>query len=144
MYRRILVPLDGSEVARAILPYVTELASALGAEVVFFRVLPATGVVADVAREEELQARAALRDEMLGFKERNITASFSIRHSDDPAKEIIDYADKNDANLIAMSTHGRSGLPRTVFGSVADKVLRGSSVPILLIRAPGAVSGPPS
>ncbi|MBI2845124.1 MAG: universal stress protein [Chloroflexi bacterium] len=135
MYQRILVPLDGSLLAAAILPYVENLASKPGAEIVLFRVLPASGVFPDTARKEELAAWIDLRFEERLLKEKGLAASISIRHSSDAAEEISDFADKNDIDLIAMSTHGRSGVSRLLFGSVAEKVLRGTSKPILLIRA---------
>lgn len=135
MYKRILVPLDGSPLALAILPYIEDLASKLGAEVVLFRVLSAAGVFPDTARKEEFAAWIDLRFEERRLQEKGIATSISIRHASDAAEEIIDFADKNAIDLIAMSTHGRTGLSRMVFGSVAEKVLRGTSKPILLIRA---------
>jgi nucleotide-binding universal stress UspA family protein len=55
-----------------------------------------------------------------------------------PAEEIIDYAKDQDADLIVMCTHGRSGLGRWIFGSVTEKVLRGAKTPVLVIRPDGA------
>lgn len=144
MYKRILVPLDGSPLASAIIPHVEDLARKLGAVVVLFRVLPSAGVFPDTARKEEYGARIDLQTEERGLKEKGGAASFSIRHGDDPAEEIIDFADKNAIDLIAMSTHGRTGLSRMVFGSVAEKVLRGTSKPLLLIRAAGVGEDAPS
>lgn len=58
-----------------------------------------------------------------------------------PAEEIVRYAEENAVDLIVMASHGRSGPSRWAFGSVADKVFRGSCVPVLMIRAPGCVAG---
>jgi len=138
MYDKILVPLDGSELAEGILPHVEGMAGGHQAEVILFQVLPATGTIAEVAAEQRHEA-----DEYLGgvekrLSEKGIDVRHSIRHGADPAAEIVDYADVNDVDLIAMSTHGRSGVSRWVFGSVASKVLRGTVKPILIIRPPEA------
>jgi nucleotide-binding universal stress UspA family protein len=58
-----------------------------------------------------------------------------------PAQEIVDFAEREDIDLIVMSTHGRSGMSRWILGSVADKVLRGTHLPVLLVRPPG-IAGP--
>ena len=81
--------------------------------------------------EEQLVEEQALLNEA-------INARGSIRHGSDAAAEIVDYAEANDVDLIAMTTHGRSGVSRWVLGSVASRVLRGTSKPILLVRCPGA------
>jgi nucleotide-binding universal stress UspA family protein len=138
MYDRILVPLDGSEMAEGIMPHIEAVAAGHQAEVILFQVLPATGTIADVAAEQRYEA-----DEYLGgvekrLSEKGINVRYSIRHGADAAAEIVDYADVNDIDLIAMSTHGRSGIGRWVFGGVASKVLRGTNKPILLIRPPDA------
>ncbi len=67
-----------------------------------------------------------------------VKARHTIRHGADAAAEIVDFGEVNDLDLIAMSTHGRSGVGRWVWGSVASRVLRGTTKPILLIRSPGA------
>ncbi len=73
---------------------------------------------------------------------RGVNARHTIRHGSRSVAEIMDYAEVNKVDLIAMSTHGRGGVGRWVFGSVAAKVLEGTTKPILLVRAPGGpVSG---
>lgn len=138
MYDRILVPLDGSEVAEAIMPHVEAMAAGHQAEIILLQVLPATGVVADVAAQQRREADEYLDGVEKGLRKKGIKTHHSIRHGADEAAEIVDYADVNDVDLIAMSTHGRSGVTRWVFGSVASKVLRGAGKPILLVRSPGA------
>ncbi len=138
MYDRILVPLDGSEVAEAIMPHVEAMAAGHQAEVILLQVLPATGVVADVAAQQRRDADEYLDGVEKRFQEKGINIRHSVRHGADEAAEIVDYAEVNDVDLIAMSTHGRSGVSRWVFGSVASKVLRGTGKPILLVRSPGA------
>ena len=61
--------------------------------------------------------------------------------SGNPADSIADYATKNEIDLIIIATHGRSGISRWVWGSVADRILRSSCVPVLMVRAPGCVPG---
>jgi nucleotide-binding universal stress UspA family protein len=95
-----------------------------------------------IYREQEM---ASLRSEaersLTGAKERLSKAGLKARVEvlfGRPAEKIIKYAAKEKVDLIAMSTHGRSGFSRWVFGSVAEKVLRAAALPILLIRPPGA------
>jgi nucleotide-binding universal stress UspA family protein len=138
MYERILVPLDGSDLARAILPRVQAMAAALGSEVILLQVLPESGVLPKTAAKERREAEKHLKAATQELLDGGANARYTIRHGADAAAEIVDYAEVNDVDLIAMSTHGRSGISRWVLGSVASKVLRGTSRPILVIRAPGA------
>ena len=57
------------------------------------------------------------------------------------ADRLVDFSEKNDIDLIVMASHGRSGVSRWAYGSVADKVFRASCVPVLMVRAPGCISG---
>lgn len=138
MYKKILVPLDGSEVAEAILSHIEALAGPLSAEVTLLEVLPETGVLPERARDEITRAKEYLGQVEARLKDKGVKTRSTLRYGK-AAAEIIDYAKVNDIDLIAMSTHGRSGVSRWVFGSVADKVLRGTNIPILLIRAPGVL-----
>jgi nucleotide-binding universal stress UspA family protein len=138
MYERILVPLDGSDLAREIIPRVEAMASAYGAEVILLEVLAASGVLPKTAAKERDEAEEYLIEVEQQLLDKGIKTRHTIRHGSDAAAEIVDYADVNDVDLIAMSTHGRGGVSRWVFGSVAEKVLRGTDKPILLVRAPGA------
>jgi nucleotide-binding universal stress UspA family protein len=144
VYKKILVPLDGSELAETVLSHIETIALAHEAEVILLRVLPATGVLPATAEAERKAARESLDRAKKRLQEKGINARTTIRHGEDAATEITDYAEVNDVDLIAMSTHGRSGVSRWIFGSVAEKVLRGTNKPILLIRAPGiSASGLP-
>ena len=137
--RTMLVPLDGSELAEAVLPHVKALAKQRGAEpvdVVLFGVcepLVESGYyIPDVPMTlEELKEYLAKVEKRL--KEAGLRVRSEVRKGK-PAEQIVEYASKNPFNLIVMSTHGRSGLGRWVFGSVADKVLHGASSPIFLVR----------
>jgi len=133
MIDRILAPLDGSELAETALPYVEYLAARTGAGV---RLLTVVG-----SEAERAQASAYLlakRDELRG---RTVEASVAVVQ-DGEAETILAEADAWGANLIAMSTHGQSGVLRWVFGSVADKVLHGSPRPLLLVRSRPAGARP--
>jgi len=140
MFKNILVPLDGSTLAEAILPQVTELAKAIGAEVLLLRVAFAhvfPGV--DPAEEEVRVVQAAeayveaLADRLA---EKGVRIRTAVRYGK-PAGEIIEHIAANGVTLVAMSTHGRSGLSRLVMGSVAEAVVRNAGVPVLLMRAAG-------
>jgi len=143
--RRILVPLDGSEIAEQVLAPVRSLARAVSAEVLLFQVavdLPAATlgnewgllpVPGEFAKEEQ-EAQAYLESVAASFREEGIQV-FTATDMGPVATTIIDYAAANHVDLVAMCTHGRTGLARWAFGSVADKVLRAGSTPILLVRA---------
>ena len=148
MYKKVLVPLDGSELAEVVLPHVKEMVAGHGeANVVLLRIvepLPAgTPPAVDfevvqkagVKAAEEYLARmkARLTKEGLDVETRVLTGR--------PAETITDFAQREKVDLIALATHGRSGVSRWVFGSVADRLVRSSSVPILLIRPKGFESG---
>jgi nucleotide-binding universal stress UspA family protein len=138
MFAKILVPLDGSSLAEAILPEVEELATLHDAEVMLLRVALAHAIPlvdptdAQVHAVEE--AEGYLADVNRRLAPRGIKVSRAVRYGN-AADEILDHARARHANLIAMSTHGRSGLRRLVMGSVAEAVLRASPVPVLLLRA---------
>ncbi len=153
MYERILVPLDGSKGGEAALPYVEALVSKLvpgvKVEVILFQVITRMthAVVGGEAAvdipytEEELgeTERKAMdyldkAGETLRSKGAVVKARVGIGSA---AEEIVKAADEIKADMIAMSTHGRSGLSRWAFGSVTDKVLRrGGDVPVLMVKAP--------
>ena len=153
MYEKILIPLDGSEVGESALPYVEDLLSKLSpevkVEVTLLQVLQPVQPhvvngyqVPDVAyteKEVEETKKKAVdylnkAGETLISKGVTVIAKVGIG---DASEEIIKAAEEINADLIAMSTHGRSGLSRWAFGSVTDKVLRhGGRVPILTVKAP--------
>ena len=144
-YRRLLVPLDGSPLAEQALPHAEELAHATGAEVVLLRVPtippsltwgPNGGMVVSALLNEACEeADAYLANVARRLHARGIEAHRVPTDPGPVADTIIDYAREADIDLIVMSTHGRSGIGRWVYGSVADRVLRGANVPVLLIRA---------
>jgi nucleotide-binding universal stress UspA family protein len=148
MYTHILVPLDGSELAEAALPHAVEIARCMGSQLSLLRVTPMQVVVASPAesvalyapevleleREEAAKYLAHLRIELTapGLSIHTAVITGAI------VETIIDYAREQRIDLIVMSTHGRGGLSRVVFGSVADQVLRGAHCPTLLVRSHAA------
>lgn len=141
MFKKILVPLDGSPLSEAVLPYVTDIGCRWEAhEVILFRVIPPLPLVsehrvgADEAEEEiEKMAQEYLDKVAEDLRAKGLTVRTQVKYGR-VAEEIIEYAREGGIDLIAMSTHGLSGIQRWVYGSVADRVLRGACRPILLIR----------
>jgi nucleotide-binding universal stress UspA family protein len=143
MYKRMLVPLDGSELAEAVFPYAKELAGRLDLDVILLHVcnpeehqlLPMHRAYVERAAEiirrqsEEVQEGTGIQP---GHKAIEARGEVAVGH---PAEEILHYADENEIDLILIATHGRSGVRRWAMGSVADKVLRASRVPVWLVRA---------
>ncbi len=151
MYEKILVPLDGSALSESVLPYVIDLALGLGSDVVLLRVeAPVPEVVAmggesvTLDPKQVAQQRAALQAEVKSYLEKvkagvqakGVKVSTQTREGS-AASEIIDFAQRNVVDLIAMSTHGHSGLSRWVYGSVSDKVLHSTETPLLVVRPRG-------
>jgi nucleotide-binding universal stress UspA family protein len=170
MFQKILVPLDGSELSQAVLPYVKNIALRCDpVEVILLHVVrPPSGhtAAAFVPRDSQFPEKRMpdseadveavnypiYRDQELASVRGNVEAFLTpiARELKDvgiatqldvgfgrPAQEIVEYAEGNGVDLIMMCTHGRSGLTRWFLGSVADKVTRGTYVPIMLIRPPG-------
>ena len=142
MYKKILVPLDGSELSESVLDHVVTIATGCKVpDVVLLRVRSPLdksvreALDADIASklDEAYHEEAAnyLNEIATDLKEKGLAAQPAVL-SGNPAEEIIDYAKDNGVDLIIMSTHGRSGVSRLVFGSVADKVIRLSEVPVLI------------
>lgn len=140
MFARILVPLDGSPLAEGILPEVAELARRHGAEILLLRVALAHTFPGVDATEAQVHVVEEAETYLAGVERRlaaeGIPVSSAVRYGH-AADEILDHAQARRADLIAMCTHGRTGLLRILLGSVAEAVLRGSPVPVLLLRAKG-------
>jgi nucleotide-binding universal stress UspA family protein len=152
MFERVLIPLDGSKVGEAALPVVEQLVNKLApktqVEVILFGVITLLRhwvVVGEASApvsytDEEL---TVIKDRVQGYlentgeamKKRGVAVRTMVA-TGNASDEILKAADEVKADLIAMSTHGRSGLRRLAFGSITDKVIRGSKVPVLLVRAP--------
>ena len=174
MYSKVLVPLDGSDLAESVLPHVIGFAKGCVAEILLLRVIPPPGdgtralyrslrlempvdpqpelvegmtaVQHPIYREQEMaslrvEAQRCLNRAKERLNEAGLEAHVEVLFGL-PAKKIVEYAQSEGIDLIAMATHGHSGFRRRVFGSVAEKVLRTTALPVLLVRPPGA--GEPS
>jgi nucleotide-binding universal stress UspA family protein len=154
VYDRILVALDGSELAERVLPYVAALAERFGSAVLLVRATtppgaiiagsaagaaPVAGPVVDPTPIVEAERQAAV--EYLGalareLRDRGLVVDYEVPEGAAGAT-VTRRAGQLGADLIAMTTHGRGGLGRLVFGSVADEVLRSAPCPVLLVRLRG-------
>jgi nucleotide-binding universal stress UspA family protein len=152
MFSKVLVPLDGSKVGEAALPAIEQLVDKLApgtkVEVILIGVITLLRhwvVVGEASApvsytEEELNIIKNRVTDYLNttseeLRGKNIDVDIVVA-SGNAAEEILKIADQTGADLIAMSTHGRSGWRRLAFGSITDKVLRGSRIPVLMVRAP--------
>ncbi|HTU01800.1 MAG TPA: universal stress protein [Candidatus Sulfotelmatobacter sp.] len=134
--RRILVPLDGSSLGERVLPVVARLAKRFGAEMLLLRTAWAHTLLSTRPAEAELHVIRAAEKYVAAVAERLAAAGIRTRQAvryGHPAIEILDHAEANHADLIVMATHGRGGLGRTLFGSVAGRVVSRARVPVLLI-----------
>lgn len=143
MIKKILVPLDGSQMAEAVLPHVQSLAQLYQAEVLLLEITeplrPAVypqGVelLEPILREMRAEANAYVRKTARTLNELGIKTQAEVIDAVDIAHTILTYADEKGADLITLSTHGLSGISRWLLGSVADKVIHSAKVPVLLIR----------
>lgn len=137
MFKKILVPLDGSKLAEKILSPVEKLARCCQPEVHLFQVVVTYEIDPQKEKEERdrllREAWAYLEKIAARLRKRRIKAHAVVVYGKD-AVQICDYARKHKFQLIAMASHGRGGVARWALGSVADKVLSCSQVPVMLIR----------
>jgi nucleotide-binding universal stress UspA family protein len=142
MYRRVVVPLDGSPLAEGVLPFIVEIAGPLDLDVHLVRVVqPQPPEVIEGSRHvifENVEARMDeaneyLRGVVVELATKGVRATIEARRGE-PVTEIVAAAREAGADLIAMTTHGRSGLGRLLFGSVAEAVLRQAEIPVFLMR----------
>ena len=142
MYKRILVPLDGSELAEMVFTYVKELAGSLDIDIILLHISNPNfrqfvpmhrAYIEHMAEKVRRQTRERQKKTGIkpGGKPVKVRGELIEGYA---AEEILRYADKNDVDLIIMATHGRSGLKRWGMGNVTDKILRASGVPVWLAR----------
>jgi nucleotide-binding universal stress UspA family protein len=140
-----MLTLDGSTLAAQALPHALALTRPHDSELILFRVVQTPHILAEYVQQGALdveqrqeqgvdEAAQALDEIATELKLQQIKAT-PVVEVGLPAETIIDYAAKNHVSLIVMCTHGRTGLARWVYGSVADKVLRGAPCPVLLVRS---------
>lgn len=150
MFDKILICLDGSKLGEQILPYATEQALKFDSKVALLHVMSipdrmtmasvagATPQTPDIIEEEARRQRTEMKDYLEGMAKALAKKGIDVEHIIlEPSKvgeAIVEYAHGNSFDLICIATHGRSGLGRVVFGSVADYVLRQSGLPILVIK----------
>ena len=140
----LVVPLDGSELAESALPYVGDLARKMSLPISLIRVVPITattyadgGEYAFGSQLDQVMDSAAndyLQRKQVELQEMGLTVEYRVEKGS-PASAVIDFAEERGSSLIVMSTHGRSGIGRWILGSVADRVLRASFSPVLLLRS---------
>jgi nucleotide-binding universal stress UspA family protein len=140
MHRRILLPLDGSALAEQALPHATAQAERFGAELILLKVLqplPDRTMSSSARRQAEELSTQLAREYLEGvastIQEQSIPVEV-VTIEGQAHTQIVEFAEQNGVDLIVMSTRGQSGLSRWLMGSVADRVLRGAAVPVLLIR----------
>lgn len=141
-FKHVMVPVDGSDLSAAILAPAADLAEASGAELTLVHVVNASAVLGarifpllpdDIA---PAMAKAAehLEERAEALRTRGLTVHVHVEEHESPGRAIAAIADKLGADVIALATHGYGGLKRALLGSVADKVLRSSPLPILVQR----------
>jgi nucleotide-binding universal stress UspA family protein len=153
VFDKMLVPLDGSEVAERILPYAIEMAKRCGSKVTLLEMveslseamatIPAadpvmvtpemTESIVEGVKAEEDSAKQYLARVAQQFKQEGVEAGWVVM-AGSPGNEIINYATGAGIDVIAMSSHGRGGLSRAILGSVADHVIHHTTVPVLVVR----------
>ena len=154
-YERILLPLDGSALAEAVEPYVIPIAKKFGSELILLQVVtPFEGIASSIASggvdaaisgdigldaaRKQVKAEKETAVEYLSSVSKRLAADRIVTRTEvvegAPAESILKFAKEADVSMIGMSTHGRRGLGRAVFGSVADRVLRNSDLPVLIVR----------
>ena len=156
MYKKIMVPLDGSKLAECVLPHLEAVVrgskptpDVLLVQAVEPISIPYGREVAEITSMEQLkafeihnkvEATKYLKEIAAQLAKVGVNAKASVIYG--KAAEVLgDFASKNDVDLVIIATHGRSGISRWVWGSVADRLLRSVCVPVLMVRAPGCVPG---
>ena len=150
MYTRILVPLDGSATAEAVLPYAEALAAGFKASVELMSVIDIGAMTSHLSGDKvhNLDAIIAAEEKHSASYLEKVAKIFSRFPTEcrivrgKPAETIHEITSKERDTLIAMATHGRSGAKRWLLGSVAEKVLRGTTNPLFLVRAAAAKASP--
>ena len=151
MYKHIMVPLDGSELAECVLGHVVAVAKGCAVpKVTLIRVVTPITIygtefegsiglpeLQKVEQENVVSARKYMDKQAALLKEKGIDAHTEVFFGN-VLESLTEYAEKNQVDLIIIATHGRSGISRWVWGSVADRILRSAKVPVLMVRPPGA------
>ena len=140
MYKRALIPLDGSAVAESIVPFILEIAGPLDMQVALVRVIVPSpplavegAVVFDDVEKLRADAEAYLAGVAAELRAKGVRVTTTVRQGE-PVEQILAAARDAEVDLIAMTTHGRSGLSRLLFGSIAAAVLTRAEIPVFMMR----------
>jgi len=146
VFRHLLVPLDGSGFSEAALPYALEMAAQFDSDITLLRVILPPRAGEGALSPESADFMIKLRDDLYkeaieylqhlkgSLRQQNYKAHYQVAESEDVAAEIISAVRGSGADTVVMCTHGRGGLSRWLFGSVATRVLQTAPVPVLVIR----------
>ncbi|MDZ7779986.1 MAG: universal stress protein [Gemmatimonadota bacterium] len=147
--RHVVVPMDGSEVGEAVLERAAEMARLFGARITLFSAVGRRELINRdfvphveyvtydrLLSDRVAQARTELEEIRERLRTREITADVVVVEDSNPATAILEFVSSEKPDLVAMGTHGRKGMARMVLGSVADKVVRSATTPVLLVRPP--------
>ena len=157
MFERIVVPLDGSRLSTQAIPYATEVGKRFGSEIILVRVISPDDLApvpevqgmdnynsTDLIQKEETDevdnaayAKRYLTNWSQSLKSQGVKASYEVLVGN-PATAIMLLAKNQQASLIVMMSHGKGAFRRAIIGSVADEILRHSSIPVLIIRMPNS------
>ncbi|MGC1758621.1 MAG: universal stress protein [Candidatus Cybelea sp.] len=149
MFKRIAVALDGSDCSKEALTVATQLAETEHAKLGICSIVDPVAIIGTappspgvdlVIRDVETEARRLVDESIARARRTGLTAT-GWTHNGMPVQQILRYADRFKADVIVMGTHGRSGIRHLLMGSVAEGVLRGSSVPVLVVRTPERTKG---
>ena len=158
MYKKIMVPLDGSELAECVLPHVDGFVTECQVEtIIFVWVVEPHYSTFTAPANPQISVNMQENAKILGEQEKSSAARYlkqvisrvkqgGIKYKKEVlvgkvADSLVDYVDTNKIDLVLIATHGRSGISRWVRGSIADRVLRSSRAPVLMVRASGKMSG---
>ena len=147
MLKKILVPLDGSELAEKALPYAQALAQKFEAQLILVRILPPlivtpnqdeqASLLAGIYRLREVEADSYLTNIGIRLQKLNLNIQVERLEGSPVAEMILELAEDKGVDVIVMSTHGYSGNKRWIYGSVANKVLQHAPCPVFLVRPTG-------
>jgi nucleotide-binding universal stress UspA family protein len=144
-FKRLIVPLDGSELAESILPYVTALCKTLGMELILVRSysphFPGSSIrKREISKIVHDSAEAYIKEKAAQLKKQGVDkVSYKVLEGG-PAQEIVDFAIETPNSVTALCTHGRHGISRWMLGSVTNGVIQCSEEPVLVIRCLSGVS----
>lgn len=155
MYKKIMVPLDGSKLAECVFPHLeTVVKGCKSPEVIIVRAVEPLSVpygrevsqftsleqVKAFETHRKTEAEKYLKEVVARLEKTGANVRADVIYGK-AGEALSDYANKNDVDLVVIATHGRSGISRWVWGSVADRLVRSVSVPVLMVRVPGCVPG---